>query len=300
MTSGKNIEFRVGVTVLLGAIVMAASLYWLQGYKLERNSQVMLVRFNDVGTLAIGDKVTVSGVHKGKVNSLELMGGGVLVELRIWQDVILKKDAIFTIKNMGVMGERFIAINPGKDSILFNNSTIVEGHYDIGIPEVMGKMGDMITELRSLVASFRVMAADTTLLKFGQTVGNVERLTRTLADYVKRNEGNLNQSADNFLKASSRLSRMLERNAELVDSSATRFDRISVRVESFAIQLDSIALTARSFADAINTGDGTLQMLIEDRRLYDDLRQTADNLDDLILDINENPQKYINLKLEIF
>jgi hypothetical protein len=41
-------------------------------------------------------------------------------------------------------------------------------------------------------------------------------------------------------------------------------------------------------------------MMVDDRRLYDDLRKTADNLDDLIRDIRENPKKYIQLKVELF
>ena len=41
-------------------------------------------------------------------------------------------------------------------------------------------------------------------------------------------------------------------------------------------------------------------MLFEDRRLYDDLRKTADNIDDLITDIRENPQKYLSVKVKIF
>ncbi|RKX24831.1 MAG: MCE family protein, partial [Candidatus Zixiibacteriota bacterium] len=33
---------------------------------------------------------------------------------------------------------------------------------------------------------------------------------------------------------------------------------------------------------------------------YDDLRRTADNLDDLITDVRANPGRYVNLKLELF
>ena len=66
------------------------------------------------------------------------------------------------------------------------------------------------------------------------------------------------------------------------------------------MQLDSIAATARRFAEVLDDGDGTLQLFLEDRRLYDDLRSTADNIDDLITDIRENPSKHINLKLELF
>ena len=151
----KNVEFRVGVIILIGIVILVVSLYWLQGYKLERNAQRVVVLFDDVGTLAVGDRVTVSGVRKGKVNNLYLTDHGVEVELLLFQDVVLKRDAQFAIKNLGLMGERFVAIAPGKDSLTLDISQPVRGLYDTGLPEVMGLMGEMITELRNLVVSFK-------------------------------------------------------------------------------------------------------------------------------------------------
>ncbi len=296
-----NIEFRVGVIILIGLIILGGSLYWLQGYKLERNAQTITVRFDDVGTLAVGDRVTVSGVHKGKVNGLTLTEDGVEVELLIYRDVVLKRDATFVIKNLGLMGERFIAVSPGKDSVRFEPEQVAIGQYDTGLPEVMGLMGEMITELRNLVVSFkRTVGSDSSLAKFDNTVKNLEQVSASLADYLSRNEEKLDLTADNFFRASKELKRLLSENSQVVDSSAQRFDRMTIKLERFADQLDTLSMSAREFADAINNPDGTVQLLLEDRRLYDDLRRTADNIDDLISDIRANPRKYINLTLKLF
>lgn len=296
-----NIEFRVGVIILMGMIILFGSLYWLQGYKLERNSQLIRICFGDVGTLAVGDKVTVSGVHRGKVNRLTLTEDGVEVELLIYRDVILKRDAKFVIKNLGLMGERFIAVSPGKDSLRFDAAQVADGHYDTGLPEVMGLLGDMIADLRSLVVSFkRTIGSDSSLAKFNNTVENLERVSGSLANYLSRNERKLDETADNFLRASKELKRLLVENSRLVDSSAQRFDRVTMKMERFVDQLDTLSASAREFAETLNNPDGTVQLLLEDRRLYDDLRRTADNIDDLINDIRANPRKYINLTLELF
>ena len=146
----------------------------------------------------------------------------------------------------------------------------------------------------------QTLASDSSLAKFNRTVDNVEHLTSSLAAYLKRNEGKLDQTADNFLSASRKLNRLVSRNADLVDSSVSRVERTSSRLEVFALRLDTLSQTARRFADALENEEGTLQMLMEDRRLYDDLRKTADDLDDLIMDIRNNPGRYINLKVELF
>jgi phospholipid/cholesterol/gamma-HCH transport system substrate-binding protein len=301
MASKSNVEFRVGVIILIGLIILLASLYWLQGYKLERNAQRIQVRFGDVGSLSVGDNVTVSGVLKGKVNRLTLDPAGVLVDLLVYQDVHLKRDARITIKNLGLMGERFVAISPGKDSLPFDMTAVAPGYYDTGIPEVLGMMGDMITELHSLVVAFkRTVASDSSLQKFNNTVANLEQVSKSLSAYMARNESRLDETAQNFLGASRGVQQLLSRNTPVVDSSMARIDRMSVRMETFVMRLDTLSQSAKRFADALDTEDGTARLLLEDRALYDDLRRAAGNLDDLVNDIRTNPRKYINLQIKVF
>lgn len=301
MAKASNIEFRVGVIVLLGLMILAVSLYWLQGYQVNRDARIATVKFSDVGTLSVGDRVTVSGVRKGKVNRLQLVDGGVSVELLIYRDVRLRRDAVFTIRNYGLMGERYVAIEPGYDTVDYQWEQTTIGRYDPGIPEVMGLMGDMIVELRQVVSALRkTVASDSSLEKFNRMVGNLEDVTVSLRDYMSRNDAKLDEAANNLLTASRNVKKLLQRNTDLVDSTLTRFDRTSAKLESFSCQLDTLAQTARRFADMLDNEDGTAQLMLQDRRLYDDLRKAADNIDDLVSDIRENPRKYINLKVELF
>lgn len=301
MARETNVEFRVGVIILIVILIMAWSLYWLQGYKLESNSQLVKVWFDDVGTLSVGDKVTVNGVHRGKVDKLYLTEGGVIVELRIYQDVILRQDATFRIRNMGVMGERYIAISPGMDSTALDTEALAKGLYDTGIPELMGTLGEMTRELKLMVSTLRkTVASDTSLERFNNTVKNLERSSNAIASYLTRNESKLDKTAENFLQASSKLNRLLAGKEERVDSTLSRIERASIGLEEFVVGLDTLSHAARRLATSITEGDGTVQAMLEDRRLYDDLRKTADDLDDLILDIRENPSRYIKLKVEIF
>ena len=297
----KNLEFKVGLFVVIGAVILAGSLYWLQGFRLQRDTQVVEVIFDDVGMLKVGNIVTVSGMFKGKVNRMDLTEQGVVVEFLLAGDVILKEDAQFIIRNYGLMGERFVAVFPGESEAPLDLTVPARGRYDSGLPQVMGLMGEMVTELHDLVIAFRnSVASDSTLTKFNHTVSNLESVSSSMAEYLKRNEAKLDRTADNFLRASRELNGVLARNAAKVDSSAVRMDRLTLNLEEFVIKLDTLSMSARQFADKLNNPDGTLQLMLEDRRLYDDLRRTADDIDDLVKDIKADPRKYINLKLEIF
>jgi phospholipid/cholesterol/gamma-HCH transport system substrate-binding protein len=300
-TKGNNVEFRVGVIVILGIGILLGSIYWLQGYKLERNAQRIHVMFRDVGSLAIGDRVSVSGVHKGKVNDLELTANGVNVEILLYKDVLLHRDARFVIKNLGVMGERFIAIDPGKSDVSFDTASVIAGQYDTGLPEVMGLLGEMIVDLRDMVGSFKAtIASDSTLNRFNRTAANLEKISVSMAKFLETNQGKFDSTSQNFLDASRRFDRIIASNEGKADSIMTRVDRVSGRLEQFTNRLDTLSRSIKDFADILANNDGTLQMLVRDRSLYDDLKKTSKNLDDLITDIRANPRKYINLKVEIF
>lgn len=300
-TKQSSIEFRVGVIVLLAIGLVTGSLYWLQGYKLEQNAQIVTVRFDDVGALAIGDDVTVSGVRKGKVRRLVLTDRGVEVDLLLYKDVVLRKDATFAIRNMGVMGERFIAIAPGKSAEPFDLSQPVDGQYDTGLPEVMGLLGDMIVELRSVVASMKqTVASDSSLASFNRTVANLEAVSHSIRFALDRNDKKIDAAVNNFVTASDQLRELVVRSAGPAERSMGRIDDATERMERIIGRLDSVASAASRFADQLENGDGSLQLLLEDRALYDDLRRTASSIDELVADIRVNPKKYLHVTLEVF
>lgn len=299
--ASRNIEFMVGILIIAALAIFVGAVIWIQGYRFGQENYDLRVIFDEVGSLAKGDPLMVSGIRMGKVTDLRLVEDGVEVGLTLSNEVVLKKDATITVKNIGLMGERFIAVNPGKSDELLDLSVAVPGNYDTGIPEVMGMMGEMITELRSLVHALKIsVASDENLEKLTTTIGNFEDLSKSLSEYFDRNRKSLDKAAENFLDASADLKSLVSRNSEKVDSTLMRVDDFSQKVEVVVKDLEQFARTAREFADNLNEGEGTLQMLVDDRRLYDDLRKTADNLDDLIQDIRENPRKYLQLKVELF
>lgn len=296
-----NIELRVGLVIIFGLAIFIGAIIWIQGYRFGKYNYEVTAVFDEVGNLSKGDPVNVSGIRKGKIKELNLVDEGVIVTFILSSDVQLKRDATATIKNIGLMGERFLAVTQGRAAESFDLSVPLRGRYDIGIPEVMGRMGEMITELRNLVHSLKgSIASEENLDKFTTTIANFEKLSYSLADYMERNRSSLDKTAQNFLKASSDMRMIARDNAVRIDTIMNHVDGATRRLDTIITNLEYVATAAREFAQNLNEGDGTLQLLVDDRRLYDDLRKTADNIDDLINDIRANPRKYINFTVELF
>jgi len=299
--ASKNVELKVGLLVLIGAAIVVAAVWLARGYRYGQEFYSVQVTFPEVGALAPGDPVAVSGVTKGKVVELGLHEGGVLVKIDLASEVALKEDATFTVKNIGLMGERFVAIKTGTSEKSLDLEKPAHGDFDAGIPEVMGMMGSVIESMDQLVRLLReTVISPATLDKFSQTVNSMQRISERLDEATRSNIPKVDSAVENFARLSETLRNGLDRNQSYLDTALYNFDSASRKMLRLVSDMEEASARFKSFADDLEQSDGTLRMLIEDRRLYDDVRRTAHNIDSLVNDIRRDPRKYINLTLELF
>jgi len=298
---GSKAELKVGATVLAALIILVAGLFWLKGFRLERSRYRQDVWFPNVGALNVGDPVSVSGVTKGKVAAIALDQGGVRVGLYMANDVALRQDALFTIKNVGLMGERFVDVQTGTSPGLLPRDSLPRGEYDTGIPEVMGLMGRMTQDVRDLVRAIRSsVGSDSTLARLNAIAASLEQVSKQTADLVERQRGGIAQTVDDLSAAASRLRRTVESNEGAVSRAVERADSASVRIMAFADRLDSISIDVQQVVADLRTGEGSLPRLIHDDQLLRRWEATASEIDALVGDIRANPRKYLTVRLSLF
>lgn len=288
----------MGLVILLAIALFIYGIIWIRGMRLGRKTYTAAVVFPNVGSLSAGDAVSVSGVEKGKVKKIELYKGQVLVHFTLETDVVLKKDARFTVMNIGLMGERFLAVETGKSDTLLALSPYPQGEYDTGIPEVMGTLGRMMEEVKQLVEALRGSIASPGYLdKLTSIVDQAEQTSRTLNRMMSKNEGKVNTAFDDLSRAASQLKTVIAKNAQTVDSTVADLHTASQKIIPLAEGLDSLRHSFRRMAEQVEKQEGTLGKLVYDRTLYDQMRKTTRDLDSLILDVRRNPRRYLTIKV---
>lgn len=299
--ASKNIELKVGLLVIVSAAIVFGAIYLAKGYRYGQKFFSVSVWFPEVGALSPGDPVSISGVNKGKVKELTLSEGGVLVRMDVANDVVLKEDAQFTVKNIGLMGERFISVRPGTAEKSLDLSRPDIGLFDAGIPEVMGTMGEVTVRLNDLVGLLqKTVISPATLDKFSETVTSLREITAALEEAAGRNLPKIDKAVDDFSGLAENVRTGLERNTPYIDTGAQNFAAASQRLNGMLADMEAASARLKNFAEQLDQSEGTLRMLMEDRRLYDDLRTTARNLDSLVMDVRQNPKKYLKLSVELF
>ena len=290
---------RVGLVVVVAVAILVVGIIWIKGIKFNQTKYRYSVIFPEVGTLKVGDPVSVSGVDKGKVKKIQLYQGDVLVTLDLSTDVVLKKDANFTVKNIGLMGERFVAVQTGYSDTLLDLSQPVRGHYDSGVSEVMGKMGEMIDQLGRLVANLEgVLGTKWSRESITQIIKNLKEISHDMNALLNRNKGKFDQTMDNLSHSSAELKKIIDENKEKLQTTVDNFGEASVKLDNVVTVLDTISISLKRLTSKIESGEGTLGQLVNDTTLYEQIKKTAQHVDDLILDIKKNPKKY--LKVTVF
>jgi phospholipid/cholesterol/gamma-HCH transport system substrate-binding protein len=297
--NSKSTELKVGLVVLLGCAILILGLIWFKGFSFQQHRYNYSVIFPNIGSLEVGDPVAVSGVRKGRVEKISLYQGDVLVEFNLSRDVVLKKDAKFTVMNIGLMGERFIAVETGHSDTLLNLSQPATGYYDVGIPEVMGRMSDLIDAVRRLTEHLEsVIGTESSQEALIQTIENVRTISQRIDTLLEHNQSKLNQTVSDLSQTSHDLKEMLGSNKDKIQSTVDNFSSASGKLDNITTTLDSLSLYLKSITSRIESGDGSLGQLLNDTTLYEQMKKTTLNVDSLILDIKKHPRKY--LKISIF
>lgn len=294
----RKVELQVGLVVVLAVIIFAWGIIWLKEYKFRQERDTYSVLFPNVGALEIGDPVAVLGVAKGGVEKMVIYQGEVLVTFNLSSDVILKEDATFTVKNIGLMGERYIEVEPGHSQNLLDLSKLQKGFFDSGIPEVMGMMGEMITEIRRLTSHFQgTFGTAWTEESIKKSIENMRRLSEDLSSLLAQNKKKIGKTVNNLHYASSELKKMVDDNKEKLNSTVDNFASASERFKNITEVLDSLSFSLKILSEKIERGEGTLGKLINDKSLYEELKNTTKSVDELVKDIKKNPKRYFKFEL---
>ena len=301
MDGSSKAELKVGATVLIALFILIAGLLWLKGFRLERSRYAQDVWFPNIGTLSVGDPVSISGVTKGKIAAIELHEGGVRVGMLLSNDVQLRADAQFTIKNVGLMGERFVDVRTGNSTDPLPRHMLARGEYDTGIPEVMGLMGRMTEDVRELVVAVRTtIGADTTLQRIAAITVSLERVAQQTSELIERNQTGIDRAVTDFGEAAKRLRQTVEKNDEVITRSVRRVDSTAAKLSLFVERLDSLATAAHAVVTDFRQGEGTLPRLLHDDQLLRRWEETANEIDALVRDIRANPKKYLKIDVSLF
>jgi phospholipid/cholesterol/gamma-HCH transport system substrate-binding protein len=138
-----SMEFIVGIFVVIGLLCVGYMTVKLGKVSLFGDDYYPLyARFNSVSGLRVDSPVEIYGIQVGRIERLTIdkEKQTALVELRVRKDIEVYDDAIASIKTSGLIGDKFVKIDPGGGGdILKPGGTITETTSPLDIEDLISK-----------------------------------------------------------------------------------------------------------------------------------------------------------------
>jgi len=337
MAQEKSIEVKVGVLILVSLGILAAFVLVMGGLSFEKTYTVY-VDFDNPGGLQSGAPVRVAGVKCGKVAELAFMGGKIdpktnrrtlvraklAIEQRVRESI--HDDADFYVTTQGVLGEQFLAIDPGTPGKpVLAESSIVKGidpprldlflakAYELldttisGIRNNRELLSDIATNTAGLLKNLNLVLTDNRE-RVNRIVQNLEALSaeaNTLTSHARTNyvdNPKLQRTIDNIDRLTTDIQKdsgpmikdarealaNLNRASKVVggEEEHQKLRKTIDEVAQLATRANATAADAQSIVQHIKKGNGTVGALVMDEAIYDDVQE-------MVRDLKHNPWKFL-------
>ncbi len=277
-----GIILTIALVLLLTGVFFAGSIERILYPKVKINAAI-----SDVKGLKKGAPVWVYGIEEGNVEDISLHTKyGTIVTISVYKKVLgfLRKDSSATVMTMGLLGDKYIELNPGTPEYPpLKAGDMIRGVSQIDLKDVMAASGQSVQKINEFME------------KMGRLSERLEKSKGTLSRFIE------DPSLYNNLKESSRYFSIITKDI----SEGRGTIGMLVKNPSLYERLASASKSLEDFSQRLEKGSGTLNKLIEDDLLYQRLLGAASSLEELGNKLNspsgtlhkliEDPELYDNL-----
>ena len=304
-------EIRTGLLVVVSVLIFFAGFYFLKGTGLFSNKTKLITHYEQVQGLQPSAMVTIKGIVVGRVTNIRLdnAGGGVEVELSVDNKYAIPRGTIAQLYAADLVGIKAIRLDLGTSKDALEDGAILPGSVE------PGKIDAVTDELKPLLQNVRQVALhlDSALISVNDildartrtqlhnAVASLETTTQNFAavsNTLKSKNAALGRTIDNAEKTT----QMLADNRGNIDATLTNLKEASVKFKDAPIdetvrELQQTAGKINNLLRQIESGEGSLGKLVNDKVLYDNLSNSAAEFSRLAEDLRKHPGRYINVNI---
>lgn len=288
MREQRKSEIKVGITVVIGTILLIWILTWAKNISLTASEKIVKVSFKNVSGLEIGDQVTINGVKKGHVDDIKVFEDNVLVNLSIERDAVLKEDAVFRVAMLDLMGGKKVEIFPGTSDKKLDYSLVHKGTFTADIASVMAMVGDVQQDINSSIKDMKItLTAINNYLTDKQLNDNIKSSISNLSNASYKLNLMMDENRENLKKLITNSAELSEEAKTFMTKNKEEFDNTFKEMKALLEETNTLIAKTNEFADEIKNKKNNLGKFLYDEKLYDELSESIRKLNELSLLILE-------------
>ena len=288
-------EIKIALVAIVGILVMYFGINFLKGMNLFSTNNTYFITFDDIQGLGASTPIYADGYKVGTVDGLEYdykENGPIKVKVDIIKDLRIPQGSKAEIVKdlMGNLQVNLLLANNPRERV--EPGGIIPGAVNGGMMDKAANLvpvvEKMLPKLDSILTSVNALLADPAL---AASLHNVETITSNLT--VSTRELNtlmagLNKQVPGMIGKA---------NGVLDNTNRLTANLASLDVQGTLNKVNQTLESAHQFTEKLNSNQGSLGLLMNDTKLYDNLTSTMGHADSFIIDLKAHPNRYVHFSV---
>lgn len=269
-----TIEAIVGLFALAGlAIIIYMSLEVSETNIARGRANTYTAKFDSVTGVVNKSPIETAGIRVGFIDSIELEKDKARVTVKVIPDLPLYKNAKLWIKDRGILGDRFLKLDPGTPDYpkLGSGDEIINTYSESDLDKMMSSLGGAAENLDKMMKS---LGEEGDKGSFSTIINNLKELSGNLNDIFRNNKNAIDSTLTNLKDITDSLKLAMGRSDDAKatgESLRNAIKKLETAMESF----DRIAAK-------IDKGEGTIGKLVSDEQTAKKVGNAIDGLSEYV------------------
>ncbi len=297
-------EAKIAILAIIATTILYFGLKFLKGSELFSAYNNYYVIYETVDGLTPSNQVYINGYPVGQVDNIRLLqhrNNQLLVTLSVDDQVQIGKSAAAVLVTSDLLGGKAIELEVGDVSQPIADGDTLQAKKEQGIAElvqaktlpIVDKLDSTLIRVNYILGTF---VKDTS--KVSNAMASLEQSTFAVESILQENRQDLGTTITNLKELTDALSDANNGVGPLMTKLHSLADSLQqIEIQPTINQLEQTAQNMRELTEKINQGEGNLGRLLNEDSVYINLNQTIADLDKLLIDLRENPSRYVNFSL---
>ena len=303
-------ETKVGILAAFSIALLIIGYNFLKGNAIFSTETVLYAKYTHVDGLGVSKPVLINGFQIGRVDKLQLQPDGtILATLKIKGKYEIPKNSIARLESTDLLGSKAIVMALGTGRDFAQDGDTLNANVEKNLMEavqpvqkkaeaIIGKMDSILTSINSIVNPNFQKNVDKSFTSIAATLASLEATSKKVDNMVGMEGSKISVILTNAESISSNLKANNAKINSIMNNINSITDQVAAANFKQTIENANKAVAdLQGVVNKMNNGNGTLGLLLNDSKMYDNLNNASKNLDNLIIDLKQNPKRYVHFSV---
>jgi phospholipid/cholesterol/gamma-HCH transport system substrate-binding protein len=301
-------ETKIGALTSIAIVLLILGFNYLKGKDLFEHSKKIYAVFKNVDGLELSNSVSIKGLEVGNVYAIRATDknmDGILVTISMKKDVNIPKNSIAVI-DAGIINSSNIIIRKGDATEYIGDgdtlSTVEKGsvlaEFQNSLNPVVTTLNTTLLSLDSLIQVVGSLFNPAVKNNFTSIIGNLAKSSASLQIMLNDRTSSLAHSMTHLDSFTNNLANNNQRITGTLDNLEKTTNKLANAKIDETLQSAQEAMTSlKDAVNKMNSSNGSLGLLLNDKRLYLSLENTSRSLNILLDDLRLHPKRYVTISV---